>query len=206
MFNNSLDNSLSARQQRWLAIGLLLFACLLLGLIVVMPIINKGLALREQRQNLVFKLQQYERILTKKETLIASMNRIKQQYAEQDYFYKQATEALVSAAMQEFIKIVIADAGGQLSSTQAIPNDDGNTSDNTAEFGRIAIKVSMIVNSTGLRSVLYKIENALPLMLIDQLEIRPVRGHSEPKTGKIAASNDLEISFQAVSFMRANVK
>jgi general secretion pathway protein M len=204
--SNTLDDSLNARQQRWLAVGLLLLACLLVGFIIIMPIINKGLALREQRQNLVFKLQQYERILVKKEVLMASMDSIKQQYAEQNYFYKQTTEALVSAEMQEFIKTVIAEAGGQLSSTQAITPDDSDTSDNTAELSKIAIKVSMIGSSPTLRNVLYKIENALPLMLIDQLEIRSVRGQSDPKTGKTAATNELEISFQAVSFMGATGK
>lgn len=206
MTNSALESSLNARQQRYLAVGLLLLALVLMGLIIVLPIINKGLALREQRQNLVFKLQRYERILAKKDTLLADMDSIKQQYAQQDYFYKQATEALVLAQMQEFIKNAIAEAGGQLSSTQAITPEEGNTNDNEAELKEISIKVSMIGTSTALRTVLYKIENAMPLMLIDQLEIRPVRGQIDAKTGQTAANNELEISFQALSFMSSNSK
>jgi general secretion pathway protein M len=60
----------------------------------------------------------------------------------------------------------------------------------------------MTGSSEMLRSVLYKIENAKPLMIIDQIDIRPVRGRRNRVTGQVDANNDLAINFQAVSFMR----
>jgi len=54
-----------------------------------------------------------------------------------------------------------------------------------------------------LRSVLYEIESAVPVMVVDQIDIRPVRGKRNRKTRKIEPSSKLNINFQATGFMRA---
>ncbi len=201
MLNKASNEALTAQQQRWLAVGLLIIVSLIAGLLIIVPVVSKGWALHETKNNLVFKLQQYERILARKDAVLASQDKIKQQSAEQGYFNKQETEALASAEMQEFIKKIIVDAGGQLSSTQTIPSTD-NAIDSSTKFNRIIVRVSMTGNSDMLRTALYKIETSLPLMIIDQIDIRPVRGRRNRKTGQIEASNELAINFQAVSFMR----
>ncbi len=182
--------------QRWLAVGLLIMVLLIIGAALIVPIISKGLALNEAKNTLVFRLQQYERILAKKDAVIASMDTIKQQHDEQGYFNSQETDALASADMQNVIKKTIVDAGGQLSSTQAIPvsTKDG--------FSRITVRVRMTGNSEVLRAVLFKIETSTPLIIIDQIDIRPMRGKRNMVTNKIEPSNDLNVNFQAVSFMR----
>jgi general secretion pathway protein M len=201
MPNKGHDEGLTAKQQRWLAVGLLLVVSLIAGLLIIVPVVSKGLVLLDAKNNLVFKLRQYERILAKKEAVIESQEHIKQQSEAQDYFIKQETEALASAEMQQLIKDYIASVGGQLSSTQTIPSSD-NATNSTAKFNRIIVRVSMTGNSEMLRTVLYKIETAKPLMIIDQIDIRPVRGRRNRVTGQIDASNELAINFQAVSFMR----
>jgi general secretion pathway protein M len=200
--NKGLDESLTAAQQRWLAVGLLVFVSLIIGLLIIAPIINKGLALHETKNNLVFKLRQYERILANKDAVSNWKSKIAQQSEEQGYFNGQETEALASAEMQEFIKQTIVNAGGQLNSTQSIPSSDSPQDDDAVKFTRIIIRVSMTGNSETLRSVLYKVETSQPLMIIDQIDIRPVRGRRNRKTGRIDPSNDLTVNFQAVSFMR----
>jgi general secretion pathway protein M len=182
--------------QRWLAVGLLVGAIMIISLAVIVPLVNKGLELNEAKNNLIFKLQQYERILAGKDAVIASMNAIKEQYQERGLLNSQATGALASAEVQEFIKKTIAEAGGQLSSTQALPVSTKN------EFSRITVNVRMTGNSEVLRSVLYKIETSTPLIIIDQIEIRPMRGVRSRATRQIEQSNELNINFQVVSFMR----
>jgi len=182
--------------RRWLAVGLLIIVLLVIGMLLVAPVVSKGLALNEAKNSLVFRLQQYERILAKKDSVIAGIDNIKSQHDEQGYFNSQETDALASADMQNFIKKTIVDAGGQLSSTQAIPVSvkDG--------FSRITVRVRMTGNSEVLRAVLYKIETSTPLIIIDQIDIRPMRGKRNMTTHKIEPSNDLNVNFQAVSFMR----
>ncbi|MDD2725149.1 MAG: type II secretion system protein GspM [Methylovulum sp.] len=182
--------------ERWLAVGLLVAVVLLIGAVLIVPLAGKGMELNEEKEGLLFKLQQYQRILAKKDAVIASMDKIKQQHDEQGYFNSQQTDALASAEMQNFIKKTIVDAGGQLSSTQAIPVSVKEG------FSRITVRVRMTGNSDVLRAVLYKIETSTPLIIVDQIDIRPMRGRRSVLTHKIEQSNDLNVNFQAVSFMR----
>lgn len=184
------------RQQRWLAVGLLIAVVVVFILLVIVPVASKGMEFYEAKNNLLFRLEQYERILAKKDAVLANMETIKQQHDEQGYFNSQNTDALASAEMQEFIKKAIVDAGGELSSTQALPVSTKNN------FSLITVRVRMTGNSEVLRSVLYQIETSTPLILIDQIDIRPMRGIRNRVTRQIEPSNELNVNFQAVSFMR----
>ena len=184
------------KSQRWLAVGLLISVVLIISLIVIVPLLSKGLELHKYKNDLMFRLQQYERILATKNTVSASMAKIKQQHDQQGYFNSQETDALASAEMQAFIKKTIVDAGGQLSSTQALPVNNKN------RFSRITVSVRMKGNSEVLRAVLYKIETSTPLIIIDQIDIRPMRGAMNNNTRQLDSSNELNVNFQAVSFMR----
>ena len=183
-------------KQRWLAVGLLIVIVFMICLIVIVPLLNKGLKLNKSKNDLMFRLQQYERILATKNTVTASMAKIKQQHDQQGYFNSQETDALASAEMQAFIKKAIIDAGGELTSTQALPVNNKN------KFSRIAISVRMFGSSEVLRSVLYKIETSTPFIIIDQIDIRPMNGTMNNITHQIEPSNKLNENFQAVSFMR----
>ena len=190
------DAGLPALQQRWIAVGLLVIVLVAVILATIVPLVSKEMELSETKNNLVFRLQQYERILAKKDTVVASMDNIKQQQKKQGYFNSQETDALASAEMQEFIKKAIVDAGGQLSSTQALPVS------NKDKFSRITVRVRMTGNSEVLRAVLYKIETSTPLIIIDQIDIRPTRGKRNRTTRQVESTNELNVNFQAVSFMR----
>ena len=196
MANKESEARISTAQQRWLAVGLLVAVVVIVTIIIVVPLVSKGLELHSAKNSLVFRLQQYERILVKKEAVVASMAKINQQHDKQGYFNSQKTDALASAEMQEFIKKAIVDAGGELSSTQALPvsNED--------KFSRITVRVRMRGNSEVLRTVLYKIETSTPFIIINQLDIRPMRGSRNRTTRQIEPSNELNVNFQAVSFMR----
>ncbi len=186
----------SNKMQRWLALGLLVLVIVLIGLVVVGPIVNKGLELNEAKNTLLFRLEQYSRVLSRKDAVTVSMEQINTQNQEEGYLNSQGTVALASANVQEFIKKAIIEAGGQLSSTQVLPVTNKN------DFSRITVSVRMTGNSEVLRSVLYKIETSTPLIIIDQLDIRPMRGVRNRKTHQIDPSNELNINFQAVSFMK----
>ncbi|MEI8207577.1 MAG: type II secretion system protein GspM [Methylococcales bacterium] len=193
---NKANLQAQALQERWLAIGLLAGVVLIISLVIFVPLISKELELLEEKKALVFKLQQYERILANSDTVTNSMADITKKQEQQGYFNRQATDALASAEMQEFIKKTIVDAGGQLSSTQALPVT------NKDAFKRITVSVRMTGSSQVLQSVLYKIETSEPLIIINQLDIRPMRGTRNKVTRQIEDSNDLNVNFQAVSFMR----
>jgi general secretion pathway protein M len=189
---------INRQQQRWLAVGLLVLVVILAFSLVIWPIINKGLELNETKENLAFTLKKYERILANKENVQKSIASIEQQNQQQGYFNSQGTSALASAQMQEFIKQAIVQAGGQLSSTQVLPSSESEKD----IFDRITVSVRMTGNIEVLRAVLYKLETSTPLIVIDQLDIRPMRSIRNQITRQKEPSNGLNINFQAISYMR----
>jgi general secretion pathway protein M len=181
--------------QRWLAVGLLFLVLLLFVLGIATPLISAGLAYHEEKTDLLFRLQRQQKIAARKDSVAQNLETIKSQFQEQAYFTQRDTEALASADLQNIVKTAVTDAGGQLTSTQGLPGkiEDG--------FNRVAVRVRMTGNIETLRSVLRSFAANVPILIIDQIDITPVRGLRN-RASKIEASGQLNVSFQVVSFMR----
>lgn len=191
-----MNNEQKWNTERALAVGLLALVLVLAATLVLLPAINQWRALNDEKDQLAVKLRQYERILAGKDQVLKSVASVKETIEEQNYFNSQSTEALASAEVQEVIKKAIVDAGGKLSSTQALPVKSKD------RFSLLTVSVRMTGNSEVLRSVLYQLETSTPLIIIDQLDIRPMRGVRNQRTRQIEQTNELNVNFQAVSFMR----
>ncbi|PKM12842.1 MAG: general secretion pathway protein GspM [Gammaproteobacteria bacterium HGW-Gammaproteobacteria-3] len=182
-------------KQRWTALALLAFVVLLIGSILIVPLLNQSMALSEEKNELIFRVQRYQRIISRKDEVFKNIEKIKADYQTQGYFSNQTTAALASADLQQVIKAAVTSADGTLTSTQVMPGK------NEGEFTLIAVKVRMSGDIETLRSVLYRIETAVPLLVIDELDIRPERGVRNRKTRQLEPSNKLNVSFQVSSFM-----
>jgi general secretion pathway protein M len=185
--------------QRWGAFGLLLVVILIVVFTLLLPLLNAGMEYHDTKNDLVFRLQRYKKIAARKDLVLNDFKQIKQTYQQQQYFSTHGTVALVSANLQKIIKTAITEAGAQLTSTQVLPSKNEN------ELNQVVIKVRMAGNIEQLRSIIYLLETSTPLVILDQIDIRPVRGKRNRKTRKIEASNKLNINFQAISFMRAKL-
>ncbi len=183
-------------QQRWIAIGLFGLVICFIIFVVIVPLVSMGIENHDQTEELKFRLQKAKQIVARKDTVIANIEQIKKKYQAQHYFSTRDTAALASADLQKFIKSSISQAGGQLTSTQVLPHikDKG--------FNRVVVKVRMSGEIDVLRSVLHEIESSAQVMIINQLDIRPVRGKRNRKTRKIEPSNKMNINFQVAGFMR----
>lgn len=188
-----LDN----KQQRWLALGLLMAVILFIAMFLIVPLVSAGFEYNETKQDLAFRLKRFKGVIASKDKVFANAEKIKQQFAEQQYFSDRETVALASADLQKFIKTTISAAGGQLTSTQVLPSKTTE-----ADITRITVKVRMNGSIEDLRSVLYEIEMSKPLMIVEELDVRPVRGRRNRKTRKIEPSNKMNVNFQVASFMR----
>jgi general secretion pathway protein M len=196
--NKALKDMLSIdlSTDRLLALGLLASILLLVYLLVISPLLKMGDTSNERKDDLAFRLQRYKRTIASKDDIYKNAEKIKRQYNSQGYLSTHDTASLASANLQTFIKNSIKKAGGQLTSTQALPKKDEEV------FTRITVKVRMTANMEVLRTILHEIETSTPVITIEQLDIRPVRGKRNRKTRKIENSNKLNINFQASSFMR----
>jgi len=132
-----------------------------------------------------------------KDEIIAKVNVIKQRQQKANHFSNRETSALASADLQQFVKKAIVESGGRLTSTQVIPE---RIEDN---FIHIAIKVRMSGDAVILRDVLYIIETAKPMLMIDNLMVRSVRGRRDRRTRKVMATNELSVNFDVSGYMRA---
>lgn len=183
-------------QQRWIAIGLFGLVILFIIFVVIVPLVSMGIENHEQTQELTFRLQKAKQVVARKDSVIANIGQIKKKYQAQNYFSTRDTAALASADLQKLIKSSISQAGGQLTSTQVLPQIKDNG------FSRVVVKVRMSGEIDVLRSVLHEIESSAQVMVIDQLDVRPIRGKRNRKTRKIEPSNKMNINFQVAGFMR----
>lgn len=188
---------MEARYQRWLAVGLLISLILMVLLFVVVPLISTALDYREQKNDLLFRLQRQQAVAARKDSAAAALDNVKQQFEQQHYFSSDDTEALASAELQNIVKTAVINAGGQLTSTQGLPNK------NDEHFVQVAIKVRMTGSMETVASVLQNLEQAVPVLVITQFDTTPVRGLHNPVTNKPEPSALLNVSFDVVSFMRS---
>jgi general secretion pathway protein M len=189
----------NALYQRWLAVGLLLLLLLVFVLAVLTPLISNGLALYDEKNTLLFRLQRQQKIFARKDNVAKNLESLKAQFLEQSFFSNRDTEALASADLQNTIKTAVTDAGGQLTSTQGLPGKSEN------DFTRVAVRVRMSCNMETLRTVLHTLEAASPLLIVDQIDVAPIRNARPNRPNAKAAAEpaaQLNVSFQVISFIR----
>lgn len=182
--------------QRWLAVGLLVLLLCTVWFAGVLPLTRAAAAYRDERDDLLFRLQRQQAIAGRKVQVAEALDAMKRDFSSQRYFATSTTEALASAELQNIVKTAVANAGGQLTSTQGLPGQafDG--------FFRIAVKVRMTGSLESVLSVIQNVESAIPLLVVEQLDINPIRGMRNRTTQKIEPSDQLNVSFQLAGFMR----
>ena len=191
-----MENRLSKAQQSWLAAGLLMAVIVLLLAGVIMPSVSRVMDYKDEIEQLAFKIQRYKRIIASQDEVFEQVEETSLQIVDQGYFSNQETVALASAELQKFIKEAVSAAGGELTSTQVLPQKKQGV------LTRIAVKIRLSGKMDMLRSVLYEIETAKPLLIVEQLDISPVRGKRNRKTRKVEPTGMLKINLEVVSFMR----
>ncbi len=147
--------------------------------------------------DLEFRLQRYRKIAAEKKIWLDRLDQIKQQGESNANFIARNTAALASADLQTMIKQTVTDAGGELISTQVIPDKQEE------KFTRIAVKVRMSGSMEVLRDVLYALETEQPVLFVDNLNLRSMRFQRNPATRQYQASSKLSIDFDVIGYMRS---
>ena len=186
-------------KSRILALGLLGGIVVLFCLGVVMPLWATHVEYAESIEDLEFRLQRFRKIAAEKDLWLKRLEDIRQQGQQEERFISRDTPALASADLQSMIKQAVTGAGGELTSTQVIPEHKEE------QFMRIAVKVRMTGSTSMLRDVLYAFESRKPILFVENLNIRPIRVVQPTmpggKPGQVA--DKLSIDFDVVGYMRA---
>lgn len=169
-------------------------AVLYLG--VAAPLIGLAREYRESAEDLRFRLERLQRIAAEKDGLVRRLEKIKAESQNDESFLAKNTASLASADLQSQIKDAVSEAGGELTSTQVIPEREEKG------FTRIAVKVRMNGSTPVLRAVLHRFESAQPFMFVENLNIRPIRMPRNPAAKNPQIPDRLSVDFDVVGYMR----
>ncbi|CAI8834946.1 type II secretion system protein GspM [Methylocaldum szegediense] len=165
----SLKNLLHLTKPQLLALGLLVGVIALFYLTAIAPLVDTAREYRETVDELRFRLQRYQKVAAEKDDLLAKLEQIKAAGKQDERFIARDTAALASADLQSMVKEIVSQAGGELTSTQVIPERKEEN------FTRIAVKIRVNGSTDVLREVLHSIETAKPMLFVENLNIRPIR-------------------------------
>ncbi|RUM53029.1 MAG: general secretion pathway protein GspM [Methylococcus sp.] len=187
-------SELSNEKQRTLALSLLALCLVLVVGLIITPIMNSATTDDEAIEDLKFTLRRYQKIVAGKDQIGQQTNIIRARQKQDGYFINRETPALASADLQQLIKKVVVDAGGQLISTQVVSNKG-------QEQFKTSIKVRLSGSTQSLLNILYGIETATPLLIIDKLMIKSTGTRRNRRTGKRGPSGQINVNFDVHGYM-----
>ncbi len=191
-----LKRPIQVNKSRLAALGLLFGVLILLYLAIAAPLIGLSREYGDSVDELQFRLRRLTKVAAEKEILLQRLGKIKAEGQQDDRFLARNTAALASAELQSQIKTAVGEAGGELTSTQVIPER------NEESFTRVAVKVRMNGSTNVLRQVLHSFESAKPLLFVENLNIRPIRMPRNPAAKNPQIPDKLSVDFDVVGYMR----
>lgn len=184
-----------ARQKRWLALGLLGVVIIALIAGLILPLARHYYDNKNTIDILESQLEAYTAKIGSRNDVIRQATAMRSAINTSAIFSNQISIPLASADMQQRIKNTVASSGGELTSTQNLPEKqfDGLT------------KISMNVRFSGriaaLKKILYELESAKPYMIIEKIKILGATGQRNPINGKIEPVDKAHVSADIASYM-----
>lgn len=183
-------------QQRWLAVGLLFGILLCIGLLVIVPWLNSLNEISEKIDEQVFRITRYQRVIASRDEVIADVEQGRKEIKALGYFNTQKSSSMATASLQNRLKAMAVDAGGELSSSQVLANKEFDG------LVRIAVKVKLTGDMEMLRSLLYEVEVEKPLMIIENITVVPAPKKRNRKTRKTEVTGNVVVTLEVSSYMR----
>jgi len=187
---------LNNKQQQWTAIGLLIAIILIVGSAIFIPWYNAVSAMQEKTEALIFRIKRYERIIASRDQVMRGVEQARNDVNSRGYFYEQKTASLAAAALQEHIKKIINQAGGELTSIQVLPQKIEN------ELMRITVKIRLSGSMPMLRRLLFEIDTEKPLMHINSITIIPSVRRLKRKTIPKEESGQVTVTAEVSAYMK----
>ena len=187
---------LNNTQQRWLALGLLFGIIISISMLIIMPWLNNRSEINEEIDEQVFRITRYQRVIASREEVLIDIEQGRKEINSLGYFNTQVSTSLATAELQNSIKSMAVHAGGELSSSQVLPNKEQDG------LVRIAVKVKLTGDMEMLRSLLYEIEGEKPFMIIENLTVVPAPKKRNRKTRKTEQTGNVVVTLEVSSYMR----
>lgn len=190
--------TLPPARRRLLALVLLLLTLLSLSFLVIDPYLQfrkKQQAeietLLHQRQHLIDHIAQYPYWQAQDAAL-------KERFGRRPLYFEGRTPAVAAAALQERLRKMVEDNGGQVLSIQTLTLSP----EPEEELDRIGVSLRLRLTTRALFKLLNQIERASPHLWVEHLGISPGRGYYDRKTRHYKPLNQLQVTLQISAFFR----
>ena len=177
---------LDKKQQRQLAVGLLALVIVALLSITALPIWAANASRNEQLADGMDRLQKYEQIAARDETLLPQYEALIRQQKSAGNHLRSDTPAVAGAELQRMVKSITSANNTQIVSTQIQPFGE------ELGFVRVSLKVRVRGTLPDLLKSFYDIETDDLYMFLDNVSLRDnMIGRSEPRLRQMDAEFDL---------------
>jgi general secretion pathway protein M len=185
--------TLSLRQRRMLALGILLLALATLFGISVWPILLANRHYQETISSLESRLRKLERAAAIGETLEPKYEMLKRLQNADVQELRSTSPAVAAAELQRLVKRIAVARNAQVLSAQNL------TAHQEAGFDRISLKVRMRGELESIVQAFYDLETGEPFVFLDNVSIRASRGRRV--RGRVAPQQTLDIDMEVIGYM-----
>ena len=184
MFHN-----LTNKQQRYLAIELLIVAVLLVLWLLITPLWTVYTSHAEQALDLRFQLAKYGQAINSKTVIASNKASLQALLKDAKLFHENIAHGVVAAKMQNTIREMVEKSQGSLVSTQVLPEKKGE------QFTRLAVNVRLSGDDLVIHQLLFELEMARPILTIEKLTVSSRRRSRRQNTNVNGVHNiTLEIA------------
>ncbi len=158
---------LPAKQQRALAIGLLVVAVAIALSILLLPVVLLHKHYGDRIAALDDRLETYRRVAAQAPEYRKALETMRAKDMRR-FFLKNTAPNLAGAELQELVRAAIEGNGGRITTSQnQAPKDDGR-------FRQIGVNVQFFATTPNLQKVLYALETQQPYLVVDNMTLRPL--------------------------------
>ena len=165
---------------------------------MVVPLLRAFYDNQDEIEKLTYQLERFKTITLSREEVLSQASVVKEKIKTSNIFSPKDSSALALADMQQKIKTTVAQAKGELISTQNLVVKQKQNEDQPTKIG-INIRFAGRVDT--LKNILYEFESARPVMIIESIKITGVRGLRNISTGKVDPIDKVDVSMDIVSFL-----
>lgn len=185
---------------RLTAVLLLLLIVVAVDWVVEEVVLARHEYYQEHIERIQDRLERANSLLAQRPELEKQIKRVKQNESSNAYYLNQASPTIAATDLQQRVKTAIESNGGQLMSTQILPE----TSEGA--FTKVAIRVQMTGDTEALQKTLYALEAQTPLLFVDNIQIRarPVRQPRRSRTEQPSVQISLTTQFELAGYLRGS--
>ncbi len=169
-----LNNALLRQHHTLLAWGGLALLLVVGAFLIVIPGVQKSLALSEQIEAGYEQLSRFRQMANATPEFMAEYERVQQNGLDKLFYPAGMTSAQVAKELQKNLATVITRDNGVLISSEVMEQQQAEEGQQNAVYQRVMVKAVFQSSPALLREVLHQAYRGRPLMFVESLDIKPL--------------------------------